>query len=161
MRQHPEKLRRNTKAISIHSSQAGWDLVSCASSTSAKDFNPLIPSGMRLVSAVGARQGDHISIHSSQAGWDQVGPCSNPSIPYFNPLIPSGMRLEKTIQPQYFFVFQSTHPKRDETSVAVLLRFFVAKFQSTHPKRDETQSLVHLVMECEISIHSSQAGWDT
>ncbi len=36
--------------------------------------------------------------------------------------------------------FQSTHPKRDETDVAVCFGQLDIVFQSTHPKRDETQA---------------------
>ena len=58
------------------------------------------------------------------------------------------------------YLFQSTHPKRDETDAVPALFPYHTQFQSTHPKRDETvvrYSRLDLLL---ISIHSSQTGWD-
>ena len=80
-------------------------------------------------------------------------------------------------------VFQSTHPKRDET-LSDEMDLMERQFQSTHPKRDETGWSTAIcwpkrynfnplipsgmrtvfvspsVSVCTISIHSSQAGWE-
>ena len=59
---------------------------------------------------------DCISIHSSQTGWDQKPKKAIYRMGYFNPLIPNGMRL---LRPKFLCqrcIFQSTHPKRDETA---------------------------------------------
>ena len=57
--------------------------------------------------------------------------------PYFNPLIPNGMRLQDCVKNIYIIIFQSTHPKRDETVIIIYNPVFF-----------------------NISIHSSQTGWD-
>ena len=193
--------------ISIHSSQAGWDpskydpssRFSQFQSTHPKrdetlslanrrwwiwHFNPLIPSGMRPVPDEGPLSDFDISIHSSQAGWDwSTTRCPSYWIEnYFNPLIPSGMRPACSWTSLTEIGFQSTHPKRDETTDAVgdeihtsifqsthpkrdetlKARKLIAgaRFQSTHPKRDETIASVLCIHSSFISIHSSQAGWD-
>ena len=57
----------------------------------------------------------------------------------FNPLIPNGMRLNPPAFKDQLFIFQSTHPKRDETFEEKHYRSKIDGFQSTHPKRDETR----------------------
>ena len=57
-----------------------------------------------------------ISIHSSQAGWDGRIRTTSNDTQNFNPLIPSGMRLVFLTLPFTAILFQSTHPKRDETA---------------------------------------------
>ena len=124
------------------------------------NFNPLIPSGMRPEANVKQDASKHISIHSSQAGWDVIA----------------------TMIFTQAALFQSTHPKRDETFKRIWNSLHLW-FQSTHPKRDETScrqshfctgldfnplipSGMRLPIFDEdyrltlISIHSSQAGWD-
>ncbi len=55
-------------------------------------------------------------------------------------------------------LFQSTHPKRDETKISSVI-YPQQIFQSTHPKRDETVVDIQLKLTGQwISIHSSQAG---
>ncbi len=64
---------------------------------------------------------------NSEAGFD------------FNPLIPNGMRLYQGHEfDKEHIKFQSTHPKRDETSLSLMHESHSLGFQSTHPKRDET-----------------------
>ena len=79
-------------------------------------FNPLIPNGMRLFVLGLSGCAPKISIHSSQTGWDRLKVVKKPIKTYFNPLIPNGMRRTRI---RYDFrvlsIFQSTHPKRDET----------------------------------------------
>ena len=101
------------------------------------DFNPLIPNGMRLF---------QLSISFKTA--------------YFNPLIPNGMRRFYHLTSLWCPLFQSTHPKRDETKTSHQFRSRIW-FQSTHPKRDETISGTWIWQRAyQISIHSSQTGWD-
>ena len=130
---------------------------SCAETA---NFNPLIPSGMRHKAKTYIQKILKISIHSSQAGWDSIRK-SWGGIPK---------------------LFQSTHPKRDETLCLALrphpLKISIHSsqagwdlyqqweqgkatiFQSTHPKRDETKLGLVQIHRFLISIHSSQAGWD-
>ena len=72
---------------------------------------------MRLFDAQVEAQTEDISIHSSQAGWDYqlIQDLNDPTI-----------------------LFQSTHPKRDETPTQNIYTLGTKLFQSTHPKRDET-----------------------
>ena len=147
------------------------------------NFNPLIPSGMRLSKPKLLKRLYIISIHSSQAGWDERSMTTNFPNAYFNPLIPSGMRrLMMLMGSLSNFRFQSTHPKRDETNRQAAAQYFCCNFnplipsgmrhfslfrffqrflfQSTHPKRDEKRGSVNFCFFSHISIHSSQAGWD-
>ena len=100
-----------------------------------------------------------ISIHSSQAGWDVFLFYALLLFLDFNPLIPSGMRLSPFFHNTTKKRFQSTHPKRDETSERTYT-ICRERFQSTHPKRDETGKIKSVRFFYNISIHSSQAGWD-
>ena len=123
--------------ISIHSSQTGWDCQIELKAMQNIDFNPLIPNGMRLF---------QLSISFKTA--------------YFNPLIPNGMRRFYHLTSLWCPLFQSTHPKRDETKTSHQFRSRIW-FQSTHPKRDETISGTWIWQRAyQISIHSSQTGWD-
>ena len=148
------------------------------------NFNPLIPSGMRQTLEYMSAMLGKISIHSSQAGWDLFPHFSFPF--YFISIHSSQAGWDETLCVLRRIVdkkFQSTHPKRDETREKKKeLSSFL--FQSTHPKRDETSYFWLIIhnftnfnplipsgmrpwtkyrsdpFRNDISIHSSQAGWD-
>ena len=103
--------------ISIHSSQTGWDgRFPNGKGNNRRDFNPLIPNGMRHWGACWLRRR-----------------CKD-----FNPLIPNGMRLDS-----------------DSWS------FSGARyFNPLIPNGMRRQLILQSVKGCDISIHSSQTGWD-
>ena len=86
----------------------------------------------------GHRQRQRISIHSSQTGWDLL--CS--------------------ICAGNFMKFQSTHPKRDETSCTG--RSACSSLISIHSSQTGWDHLIYTELDIgdKISIHSSQTGWD-
>ena len=123
-----------------------------------------------------------ISIHSSQTGWDsdKVGFIHVKS--YFNPLIPNGMRPTARSWPAICTGFQSTHPKRDETTgwyadgrrrkyfnplIPNGMRRRICKsgtvllyFNPLIPNGMRPLQFPNLHPKYIISIHSSQTGWD-
>ena len=156
----PQKMLSD-RVISIHSSQAGWDHIADVVLNPIRNFNPLIPSGMRRSILKDEWNGwRSISIHSSQAGWDF--PCNF---------------LEFDTEP-----FQSTHPKRDETKLGLVqIHRFLISIHSSQAGWDDGKLIIQpeyqhfnplipsgMRLLCQqyayllwrISIHSSQAGWD-
>ena len=109
--------------ISIHSSQAGWDLMRKIFISTLNNFNPLIPSGMRQHDKQHVHHLHCISIHSSQAGWDK-------------PRYAQGLLR---------YEFQSTHPKRDETFCCELDTFvFLISIHSSQAGWDQSRNLLIL-----------------
>ena len=100
-----------------------------------------------------------ISIHSSQTGWDGRLFFRVRRRLYFNPLIPNGMRPKAKESYLSNGVFQSTHPKRDETVTAqVPLSKMYISIHSSQTGWDRVE--IAGIELYAISIHSSQTGWD-
>ena len=125
-------------SISIHSSQTGWDSCSILSLGSSIDFNPLIPNGMRPTLPHVDKHIQYFNplipngmrlltlglLHRKYGNFNPLIPNGMrpvvywclASVPYhFNPLIPNGMRHYMLRVIVLYTIFQSTHPKRDET----------------------------------------------
>ena len=81
-----------------------------------------------------------ISIHPPRAGWDTRGDFFVSVRLYFNPPTPCGVGQDMPASQNHAVAFQSTHPVRGGTEIAVHpLR--TAEFQSTHPVRGGTTGL--------------------
>ena len=123
-------------AISIHSSQAGWETVLTVGGCQAWYFNPLIPSGMRIKKTLDRLANNVFQSTHPKRDENEKWSIWRPKTKNFNPLIPSGM--------------SPVHKYKAEAA---------SQFQSTHPKRDEPFPLLLHPLVLLISIHSSQAGW--
>ena len=125
------------RAISIHSSHTGRDLMILIISRLRRTFQSTLPIREETVLVIRIPQKDYISIHSSHTGRDirGEGPAPDP------------------VQ------FQSTLPIREETKTSKR-RGRWEEFQSTLPIREETHIMHFMHFIRRISIHSSHTGRD-
>ena len=172
---------RPKHGISIHGSRVGPDLTAWAAWRRKAHFNPRVPCGTRLATAVGAMVGYDISIHGSRVGPDEDKHIAEYSEKNFNPRVPCGTRHFLTLTILIFGHFNprvpcGTRPLIFETVVGFIisihgsrvgpdllfwvLLFLYAIFQSTGPVWDPTCKHIKLTRDLEISIHGSRVGPD-
>ena len=105
---------RALRKISIHAPHAGCDAYPSTRCIPSSNFNPRTPCGVR-------RARYHKALR----------------LPYFNPRTPCGVRPGRRRKWSTITEFQSTHPMRGATSIAIVPAC-CSIFQSTHPMRGAT-----------------------
>ena len=125
----------------------------------AKNFNPRTPCGVRPIRGDCPVFHNFISIHAPLAGCDELRDLQSVTERDFNPRTPCGVRPGVAPEAIWTEIFQSTHPLRGATHIAVR-RILHELFQSTHPLRGATLTIMQGDQYAIISIHAPLAGCD-
>ena len=148
----------------------------------ATNFNPRTPRGVRPAPLIFPFQPQEISIHAPREGCDWRSQYLSHESVDFNPRTPRGVRHQPRLPVQFHSTFQSTHPARGATAVALIaaptssisihapregcdLAVFSHKispfyFNPRTPRGVRLATLLECEEEDHISIHAPREGCD-